>query len=321
MQVFVCGMHRSGTSMIARLLNLMGMYFGPEGSGLPANRENPKGFWERRDIVELNDQLLAATESVWFDIHAFLTRDSTWRPLQGLAERLRAKVLDIDACRPWFIKDPRLCLTLPYWLEHCERPVAVVCSRSPQSVIASLAKRTEITGLELSIDEGVALWEAYSVELLRNASRIPRVFVRYEEVLLAPAATCDRLVDELTEAGVQGLRKPFAREIEAFVDATLQRSGARAVDASSLPARVAALDGALLREGDARPTLSRDSLDTLEALRRRLSLSQQSRRLSAALKNRRLEIEAVLEQRSTSAEGLPWTVDDLRRLVRRSSGN
>jgi hypothetical protein len=39
-------MHRSGTSMVARLLNMMGAYFGAEGISTGANRENPKGFWE-----------------------------------------------------------------------------------------------------------------------------------------------------------------------------------------------------------------------------------------------------------------------------------
>jgi hypothetical protein len=31
MQILVLGMHRSGTSMVARLLNMMGAYFAPEG--------------------------------------------------------------------------------------------------------------------------------------------------------------------------------------------------------------------------------------------------------------------------------------------------
>jgi hypothetical protein len=44
MQVLVLGMHRSGTSMVARLLNMMGAYFAPEGTSLGANQEKPKGF-------------------------------------------------------------------------------------------------------------------------------------------------------------------------------------------------------------------------------------------------------------------------------------
>ena len=57
MQLFVIGMHRSGTSLVARLLNLAGAYFGPEGSSIGANEENPKCFWERPDVVEINGKM------------------------------------------------------------------------------------------------------------------------------------------------------------------------------------------------------------------------------------------------------------------------
>lgn len=49
MQLMVLGMHRSGTSVLTRVLNMMGAYFGPEGIIAATNDENPKGFWERRD--------------------------------------------------------------------------------------------------------------------------------------------------------------------------------------------------------------------------------------------------------------------------------
>jgi hypothetical protein len=51
MQILVLGMHRSGTSMVARLLNMMGAYFAPEGVEMPAHPEKPKGFWERQDVL------------------------------------------------------------------------------------------------------------------------------------------------------------------------------------------------------------------------------------------------------------------------------
>ena len=36
MQIIVLGMHRSGTSLVTRLINMMGAYFGPEGSLAPS---------------------------------------------------------------------------------------------------------------------------------------------------------------------------------------------------------------------------------------------------------------------------------------------
>ena len=58
MQLFVMGMHRSGTSLTARLLNLMGVYFGPEDALMEADRFNPKGYWERKDVYQLNKTIL-----------------------------------------------------------------------------------------------------------------------------------------------------------------------------------------------------------------------------------------------------------------------
>jgi hypothetical protein len=65
MQILVLGMHRSGTSVLARLLNMIGLYFSPEGVSTGANQENPKGFWERRDVRQANDRLLHAAGADW----------------------------------------------------------------------------------------------------------------------------------------------------------------------------------------------------------------------------------------------------------------
>jgi hypothetical protein len=42
MQILVLGMHRSGTSMVARLLNMMGAYFAPEGVEMDQSTPNWK---------------------------------------------------------------------------------------------------------------------------------------------------------------------------------------------------------------------------------------------------------------------------------------
>ena len=317
MQVFVCGMHRSGTSMVARLLNLMGLYFGPEGSGLPPNRENPKGFWERGDVVALNDQLLAATESVWFDVHAFLTREASWRPPQVIADALRTKVLDIDASRPWFVKDPRLCLTLPYWLEHCERPLVVVCSRAPHAVVASLATRAEITGIEFSVGEAVALWEAYSIELMKAVRTIPHVFVRYDDMLVAPTETCAALFDALESKGVRGIHRLSDADVTAFVDGGLQRSGGSMRSSALMPERVSRIDALLLGGETNVPKLSRESSEALIGLRSRLRQAHQLRRLASQLTFQRAAIERKIGNLVANSGSEPWTADRLRALVMR----
>ncbi len=64
--VIVLGMHRSGTSALAGMLSMLGVQFGD--SLMAPQADNSKGFWEHRDIVGLNDRILAAFDSSWDDV-------------------------------------------------------------------------------------------------------------------------------------------------------------------------------------------------------------------------------------------------------------
>ena len=57
--VVILGMHRSGTSMVAGALVAAGIRAGEGAELLEDQEDNPHGFWERRDVVELNDRSLA----------------------------------------------------------------------------------------------------------------------------------------------------------------------------------------------------------------------------------------------------------------------
>jgi hypothetical protein len=54
--IVVLGMHRSGTSTVTKSLELMGVGLGANLH--PAGFDNPKGFWEDRERIEINDKLL-----------------------------------------------------------------------------------------------------------------------------------------------------------------------------------------------------------------------------------------------------------------------
>src|SRR5262245_57953734 len=56
--ICVLGMHRSGTSVAARLMNLLGIDLGVEEHLLGPQPDNPKGFWEYQPILALNEELL-----------------------------------------------------------------------------------------------------------------------------------------------------------------------------------------------------------------------------------------------------------------------
>ena len=52
--MIVVGMHRAGTSAITRGLTAIGVEVGDDL--LPSQADNPKGFWENRAIVDIDDR-------------------------------------------------------------------------------------------------------------------------------------------------------------------------------------------------------------------------------------------------------------------------
>src|SRR4051794_33529948 len=105
MQLFVLGMHRSGTSGVTRLLNMAGAYFGPEGISNGADAGNPKGFWERLDVRAACDGLLQESGFDWWRVSEFsldaIPVDVRDRHLTELHKTL----LELDAHRPWVLKE------------------------------------------------------------------------------------------------------------------------------------------------------------------------------------------------------------------------
>src|SRR5687768_12166794 len=113
MQVIVLGMHRSGTSMLARVLALMGCHAGVEESFAPSDATSPRGYWERRDVRALNEAVLQALGGSWYDVAGLdLARlPNEDRPV--LEERARDLLREPAAGRPRVFTDPRFCLLLP----------------------------------------------------------------------------------------------------------------------------------------------------------------------------------------------------------------
>ena len=58
-QILVLGMHHSGTSLVSNLTMMMGA-FGGKTEDMLLHPENPLKFWERRDVVALDERRVAA---------------------------------------------------------------------------------------------------------------------------------------------------------------------------------------------------------------------------------------------------------------------
>ena len=65
MSVIITGMHRSGTSATARVVDDFGLGAGSEATELAAP-DNPRGFFERRDVNDFNDASLSRLGGSWW---------------------------------------------------------------------------------------------------------------------------------------------------------------------------------------------------------------------------------------------------------------
>ena len=139
--VCVLGMHRSGTSVATRLMNLLGVDLGAEEHLLGPRPDNPKGFWEYKPILDLNEEILGRLGGNWHEPPPLPPGWEMAAELADLRQKARDLVARTFASADWGWKDPRTCLTLPFWKQILPPALYIICLRSPVEVAASLQKR------------------------------------------------------------------------------------------------------------------------------------------------------------------------------------
>jgi hypothetical protein len=214
-------MHRSGTSVLTHLLAAMGCHAGPPESLQPGDAANPRGYWESRAAWALDEEVLAALGASWWQV-ADLDLDAL---APGERERFdaRARAIagELDAHRPWVIKEPRMSVLLPLWRPALASPAFAFVHRDPLEVARSLQARD---GFPLAV--GLALWEVYTLAALRDSRGAPRVAVAYRRLLSEPARVAAELLAALEPLAPDALRVPSAGELAEVVRPELHRQRA-----------------------------------------------------------------------------------------------
>ncbi|QBB71850.1 glycosyltransferase [Pseudolysobacter antarcticus] len=223
-QILLLGMHRSGTSAIARVIGLMGAWIGEEHALLAQHpTDNPTGYWERQDVTLAHHDFLLATGNHWDTLANFRAEATPIAAQTQLRDRLRPIVAELDAHPPWLLKDPRLCLLLPLWQSLLQSPVHVIAVRNPGEVAASLLHGPRGA---YSTHFLLALWEKYLLSTLTALRGKTALFVSYERLLTDPLSECTRIFVALRDLGVAGLHAADQQQVQAFIDTNLHRSHA-----------------------------------------------------------------------------------------------
>ena len=115
--VIVTGMHRSGTSSVARVINLLGFDLG-SGELMPALPSNPAGHWEPLAVVQLDDAIVDQLGGDWAAPPP-LEAAASMRSLASspFGSRAREIMTGDFPGSGWVWKDPRAALLLPFWFD------------------------------------------------------------------------------------------------------------------------------------------------------------------------------------------------------------
>jgi len=220
--VVVLGMHRSGTSTVARGLQALGVDLG--NNLLPQQPDNPRGFWEDSGLLAINEELLASCGLVW---HSFGAVDARHWSSPGLDDlRLNAinYVRKNFGDRPiWGFKDPRTARVLPFWqsvFKHLGiKDTYVIAVRNPISVARSLEARNQF-----STEKSYILWLDHVIPSVLGTSGKPCVVTNYDALLTSPKQQLVRIAKALglglgKKAGV-----PIDEFAEQFIEPDLRHS-------------------------------------------------------------------------------------------------
>jgi hypothetical protein len=283
-------MGRSGTSLTARILNLLGVDLGRDEGLIAPNARNPSGYWERHSIYEINEDVLATMGGDYANPPLLRPGWERSTELDALRRRAHDVVEDtFGASRLWGFKDPRFTMTLPFWLTIVPAMRYVICVRSPEAVCASLERFYSDTGQPGATD-WPAHWFRSTAEALINTHGGTRSLVYYDDYfddlqreIDALAAFIDRPVTEQARLAAADL---VQSDLRHQLPSPARRGGHRAG-----PVETRLLYKALM---DAHPHPRSEELDLVERRARVLLAAYTKRsRLAKSFRTRRPKGEAV----------------------------
>ncbi|MDY6882073.1 MAG: sulfotransferase [Thermodesulfobacteriota bacterium] len=205
--IIVIGMHRSGTSLFARLLDRAGIFMGAKRS-----RHDEAYFFLRK-----NQWLFKLAHAEWDNpkpvrhlLHCRDIREKAVRSLKkalesieirgylGWRNLLAARSLE-NFNRPWGWKDPRSSYTLPLWMDIFPKARVIHVIRNGPDVAGSLWVREQKRRGGLNnplascrcrdLDEAFSLWAEYVRECVSVIDTMPdtqAIQIRYEDFLAKP---------------------------------------------------------------------------------------------------------------------------------------
>ena len=224
-------MHRSGTSVMTRGLQTLGVRLG-QNLMEPMPDVNPKGFWEDMDIYRLNEEMLHSLGTQWYHStplsQAQIDHLINSGYLGKAVDLLKSKQTDNQ---PFAFKDPRLCRLLVFWQEVLKQAggsvAYLLALRNPVSIADSLQKRDS-----MDRTQSYLLWLTHTLNSVLLTNGQTRVIVNYDRLIKAPEEQVRRMADRLHLKVEKDQLNEYAAD---FLDSNLRHTRHTQVDLTSDP--------------------------------------------------------------------------------------
>ncbi|TPI44868.1 hypothetical protein FJW05_20490 [Mesorhizobium sp. B2-9-1] len=230
--IMVLGMHRSGTSALTRVLNLLGAEL-PDRV-IAADDNNINGYWEPTSLNTLNEKMLRDAGSSWDDWRPYdVTKLSEERREFYRSEITRIIGEEYGAAPLFVIKEPRIARFAEIYadiLQSLQIDVRyVLVSRNPLAVASSLEKRGGS-----SQGFGTLVWLRHVLDAEQASRGKRRALVSYEAIVENWRPCLQTIADTLSLDWPRSLDDAQS-DVDAFISSANQhhRASQGELDAST----------------------------------------------------------------------------------------
>jgi len=182
--VIVLGVHRGGTSAVGGVIHNLGVPMGGELLMGPGINEwhNPKGYFEDREFLRLNDRLIGKN---WKNPKIVKEKEVLDDYKETIGKKLTMPL--------WGMKDPRNCFTFPIILELIPQGMQVIVvtvARPLPDIAGGLARR-------LPEEESWDIAVRYEINRLRQwqAFKGKKLWVNYNSLIDNTKEEVSRIAD------------------------------------------------------------------------------------------------------------------------------
>lgn len=168
-QLIILGFHRSGTSLLAQILDQAGLFIGDKL--LPPALSNADGHFEDYDFFSLHEKILKYNKSSWMfhDEVNLVVPDFYLHRMQTLVKQRNQKH------KLWGFKDPRTALFIDKWHDTLDNPYYVVIYRSYIECVNSLLYRAS---------QNILYYKSQDISFWKKPELAYRMWLSYNQQLI-----------------------------------------------------------------------------------------------------------------------------------------